>query len=383
MMFWQKTHKTKENTGNKDKKVFVGLSGGVDSSVVAYLLKKEKYDVVGVFIETWQPDFIKCSIEDDKQSAMSVAAFLDIPFVVLDLRAIYKEKVADYMINEYKLGRTPNPDILCNKEVKFGEFLKFAKNNGAWKVATGHYANILEKDNNFYLQKAKDESKDQSYFLSALDQSQLSQILFPLGNLKKKEVREIAKKAKLPTSQRKDSQGVCMLGDFDIKDFLAHYIKPEKGNVLNTKGETIGFHDGVQFLTLGERHGFTITEKTPNDKRYYILKKDLISNTITVATEDKKNIILNNSEKQNSSNIILIDNVNWINNKIDLNKKYKCQIRYHGEFLDCEIGQNEKDENKYFVKIHPNQIVANGQSIVFYENGNIDSNVLGRGVVHN
>ena len=309
------------------KVVFVGLSGGVDSAVSAALLKKQGFEVVGVFIKTWHPDFLECNEEEERRDAMRVAAHLDIPFLSLDLEKVYKKEVADYMIREYKMGRTPNPDVMCNKEVKFGAFLKKALSMGADFVATGHYALRKNSKNsgafalgdkrtgdprrlnslNFFLQKGKDPSKDQSYFLWTLRQDQLKKILFPVGNLKKSEVRKLARKFNLPVAEKKDSQGICFLGAVDLKEFLKHYIKEKRGKVLNEKGEEIGFHDGVVFHTLGERHGFTITKKNPNDKRYYIVSKDMKKNILVVST--RQDLVKNNS---NMGADYRIENTNWI-----------------------------------------------------------------------
>ena len=268
------------------KKVFVGLSGGVDSAVSATLLKKQGYEVVGVFIKTWHPDFLECNEEDERRDAMRVAAFLDIPFLTFDLADVYKKEVADYMIREYKEGRTPNPDVMCNKEVKFGTFLKKAISMGADCVATGHYARVLSPceggvpEGRGGLLKGKDPSKDQSYFLWTLKQEQLERIVFPIGNLKKTEVRKLAKKFNLPVAEKKDSQGICFLGAVDLKEFLKHYIKFKKGKVCDEKGEVIGHHEGAVFYTLGERHGFTITKKKSTDGPYYIVGKDIKKNTL-------------------------------------------------------------------------------------------------------
>ena len=270
---------------NNKKTVFVGVSGGVDSSVSAALLKDQGYNVVGVFIRTWSPDFIKCTWRDERRDAMRVCAHLGIPFLECDAEEEYKKGVADYMIEEYKKGRTPNPDVMCNREVKFGVFWNFAKSHGADFIATGHYAVNNSKSNySFQLCKSPDSSKDQSYFLWTLNQEDLSHTLFPIGHLKKTEVRKLAKKYKIPVAEKKDSQGVCFLGPLDMKDFLKHYIKSEKGKVLDEKGKVIGIHDGAVFFTLGERHGFVITEKTQNDKPYYVVGKDIKKNIIIVST---------------------------------------------------------------------------------------------------
>ena len=257
----------------KKKIVFIGLSGGVDSAVGAALLKQSGFEIVGVFIKTWHPDFLVCNEEEERHDAMRVAAHLDIPFLTFNFEDIYKKEVADYMISEYKIGKTPNPDVVCNKEIKFGAFLKKAISMGADFVATGHYAQTSEAEivfsqvlgspslaqpdhskKQFLLRRGKDPSKDQSYFLWTLRQEQLERILFPVGHLKKTEVRKLAKKFNLPVRDKKDSQGICFLGDIDLKEFLKHYIKEKRGKVINTSGEEIGYHDGVFFHTLGERH---------------------------------------------------------------------------------------------------------------------------------
>ncbi len=368
------------------KTVFMGLSGGVDSSVSAALLKASGYNVVGVFIRTWHPDFIECNEEAERLDAMRVAAHLDIPFLTFDLEDEYKNGVADYMIEEYKKGRTPNPDVMCNKEVKFGAFLNKALAMGADYVATGHYAQRKSADKFFsgprkkspdhsknlspnFLIKSKDSTKDQVYFLWTLNQDQLFKIIFPIGHLKKTEVRKLAQKFKLPVAEKKDSQGICFLGDIDLKDFLKHYIKEKKGKVLNGKGEEIGFHDGVVFSTLGARHGFTITEKTPNDEPYYIVSKDI-----------KKNILVVSQDKQSFTNtlskVIELEKVNWISETPKKGKNYTAQIRYHGEFLPCTINPGGLPSGVEVVFENP-VLVAPGQSVVLYDK----DIVLGGGVV--
>lgn len=365
----------------KDKKtVFVGMSGGVDSSVSAALLKEQGYDVVGVFIRTWHPDFIECNEEEERRDAMRIAAHLDIPFLTFDFEDVYKKEVADYMISEYKKGRTPNPDVMCNKEVKFGAFLKKALSMGADYVATGHYAKTSTQNNFFSgprisgslsqpdhskkhfvfsLCKGNDVSKDQSYFLWTLKQEHLEKILFPIGHLKKTQVRKLAKKFDLPVAEKKDSQGICFLGDIDLKDFLKHYIKEKKGKVLNDKGEIIGYHKGAVFHTLGERRGFTITVKTATDGAYYVVDKDIKKNVLVVSQNSK--VIINNS----SRDVVGIKSVNWISGAPLVNKKYTAQVRYHGELLSCKIEFINKNNTK-IIFTKP-VLVASGQSIVVYD----------------
>ena len=269
-------------------RVFVGLSGGVDSSVTAKRLIDQGYSVTGVFIKTWHPDFLPCTEESDRRDAMRVAAHLGIPFLTCDATESYKKSVADYMISEYKEGRTPNPDVMCNQFVKFGEFRKFAHEHGASHIATGHYARVENKDGQFHLYRGIDTNKDQSYFLWTLTQEQLSETLFPIGDTKKPEVRKEAKLAKLPTFAKSDSQGICFLGQVDITEFLSHYAEMAPGRVLNEDGEHIGTHQGVLSYTIGQRQGFTIHITGNESVPYYVVAKDIKNNTITVATTPKE-----------------------------------------------------------------------------------------------
>jgi tRNA-uridine 2-sulfurtransferase len=273
---------------NKTKTVFVGLSGGVDSSVAALRLKKQGYNVVGVFIKVWHPDFLVCNWEEERLSAMRVAAHLEIPFLTCDAESAYRDDVAHYFISEYLAGRTPNPDVMCNKYVKFGAFIEFAKKQGADFIATGHYAQNNEIAGSSQLLRGVDNNKDQSYFLWTLTPEQLSYTLLPVGNSEKSVIRKEASEAKLPTATKKDSQGVCFLGHIDIKDFLSHYTELKTGAVLNENDEVIGEHDGALIYTVGQRHGFTINAKGGDRGAYYVVKKDIHKNTLTVSTNPPK-----------------------------------------------------------------------------------------------
>lgn len=317
------------------KKVYIGMSGGVDSSVSAALLKRAGYDVTGVFIKVWQPDWLECNWREDRRDAMRVAAHLGIPFVTHDLEKEYKKDVVDYMIDEYKAGRTPNPDVMCNKSVKFGAFYDWAIANGADYVATGHYAQIMNrvecrkvegegengsaKDLNLVV--SADENKDQSYFLWTLRTEQLSKVLFPIGDMTKPEVRELARKFKLPTAEKKDSQGLCFIGKVDMKEFLSHYIETKQGDVLDENGKGIGTHPGALLFTIGERHGFVVNKKTPTEKPYFVVAKDNKKNTITVSDRDVR---MHDSLSQK----IEICNTNWIGGTPIIGKKYSGRSRY-------------------------------------------------------
>ncbi len=338
-------------------KVFVGMSGGVDSSVSAALLQRAGFDVTGVFIKVWQPEWLEevggCTWREDRLDAMRVAAHLDIPFITLDLEKEYKKEVVDYMIAEYKAGRTPNPDIMCNRHVKFGGFFQWAMKQGADYVATGHYARSESDSVGGKLLMGVDQGKDQSYFLYTLTSAELSKTLFPVGAMKKDETRKLARKFGLPVAEKRDSQGLCFIGKVDIKEFLSHYIEAKKGNVLDESGRIIGEHDGAVFLTQGERHGFTITEKTPTDAPYYVLSRDIEKNTVTVGhLEAGKTSV---AEKKEYS----LTATNWINGAPGAKKVYRARIRHLGELVPCKVAGKVMFES-------PTSI-SSGQSIVIYD----------------
>lgn len=345
------------------------MSGGVDSSVSAALLKKAGFDITGVFIKVWQPEWLAdtsiCTWREDRLDAMRVAAKLDIPFITLDLEKEYKKEVVEYMIGEYSAGRTPNPDVMCNRFVKFGGFFDWAMKQGADFVATGHYAQISQRSTSFSLLKGQDPNKDQSYFLWTLTDAQLVKILFPVGNIEKPEVRRLAKKFGLPNAEKKDSQGLCFIGKIDIKEFLSHYIPRKSGNVLDENGRVIGIHDGAFFYTIGERHGFTITKNTPDDKPYYVVEKDIEKNTITVAHREVG--------KEFGKKVIKLEQVNWIGGKApDTEKKYMARSRYREELQEITISNNNS------VTFSKSQAtISPGQSLVIYD-GNM---CLGGGII--
>ncbi|MEK7095154.1 MAG: tRNA 2-thiouridine(34) synthase MnmA [Patescibacteria group bacterium] len=343
------------------------MSGGVDSSVSAALLKKAGYDVTGVFIKVWQPDWINCTWKEDRLDAMRVAAKLDIPFITLDLEKAYKEEVVDYMIAEYKLGRTPNPDVMCNRYVKFGGFFSWAMKQGAGFVATGHYARIQKDDKGSYeLLAGDDDNKDQSYFLWTLTQEQLSKTIFPVGNIEKPEVRKLAKKFDLPNALKKDSQGLCFIGKIDVKEFLSHYLESKKGSVLNEQGEVIGEHDGAFFYTIGERHGFTITKKSPNDEPQYVISKDVEKNIITVSNKSKEGILPQARTK------VKLREVNWNQGKIPENDNLYARSRYREKLQKIKIVDEKNVEFE-----NPQSTLSPGQSLVVYK-GDV---CLGGGII--
>ena len=352
---------------NKKIKVFVGVSGGVDSSVTLALLKKEGYDVTGVFLKVWNPDFLPCNWREERRSAMRVCSKLNVPFKTLDCEKEYKEKIVDYMIEEYKNGRTPNPDVFCNKYIKFGVFLNKAIENGVDFVATGHYAQKKEEGGLFYLLESKDKEKDQSYFLSNLNQKQLKHILFPIGHLEKKEVRKLAKEFNLETAEKKDSQGLCFIGKVDMKDFLRHYIEPKEGDVLDENENIIGKHNGAFFYTIGERYGSQIKNKNKNTKKLFIIKKDIHKNTITLAEKN------NESFKENK--VFSIEKENWITNEPKKGIVYDVCFRYHQKKQKCLL---EKKQYGWQITTEKNQFdVASGQIAVIYN----DNVCIGAGII--
>ena len=349
--------------GVKDKKIYVGLSGGVDSSVTATLLIKSGAQVVGVYIKGWTPPNMECSQKADRLDAMRVAAHLKIPFITLDLGREYKKEVIDYFVKEYQLGNTPNPDILCNSKIKFGLFFDYVKKQGGDFLATGHYADIEKRKNSKFLVRGLDKSKDQSYFLWKLKYDQLDNIIFPLGKLKKKEVRRLAIDFKLPTANKKDSQGICFIGQIDVDDFLADFLKLEKGLVLNEHGEAIGEHKGAVIYTIGQRHGFKIN-KSKDNKPYYCIDKDIKNNEIIVSQNFNKN----------SHELIFLKDENWITEKPQDNKEYVSQIRHLGDKFPCWV----KYKNKICqVGMSEPLNVSLGQSLVVYD----EDICLGGGII--
>lgn len=356
------------NIKSKKEKVFVGLSGGVDSSVSAYLLKKQGYDVTGVFIKAWYPDFLPCNWRDEMRDAMRICAKLDIPFLVCDLESEYKKFVIDNLISGYERGETPNPDVMCNKYIKFDGFLRFAMTHNADYIATGHYSGVEHDINGSKMLIPKDLNKDQTYFLWTIKQENLQKVLFPLQNLEKSQVRKIAEKNNLHTASKKDSQGLCFIGHVDMESFLKRYIDINPGDVLNTKNQVIGKHKGSVIYTLGQRHGFDITENIQDREKYYVVSKDKEKNTITVSNDKKT---------QDVKELISLKNINLINNlEIGNETKYQSKIRYRSNFYETKILELKNDSLKIKIK-DLNEKIAIGQSVVIYR----DSECFGGGIV--
>lgn len=369
MVFSNREKQVIKTPSSLKKKVYVGLSGGVDSSVSALLLQNAGFEVTGVFIKVWQPENGDCTWKEDRRDAMRVAASLGIKFVTLDLRDEYKRGVVDYMVSEYAKGRTPNPDVMCNREVKFGAFMKWAIAEGADFVATGHYAQT--KDGEMF--EGRDTEKDQSYFLWTLGEEQLRKILFPIGHLDKSEVRKIAEKNNIPVAKKKDSQGVCFIGHIDMKDFIREHVLSLKsdgikglvsGDVLDINGSVIGKHDGSLLYTIGERHGLALNNNSINTPRYYVIDKDVVKNTITVAEKEQiKNDGAGNMER------LVFDDMHFISNGYKENLKMNpvnclARARYRQAKEKCVLSF---DDGKYEVNFaRPQEGITPGQSLVLY-----------------
>lgn len=342
---------------NSNKTVFVGLSGGVDSSIAALRLIKEGYTVVGVFIKVWQPDFLECNWEQERLDAMRVASKLDIPFLTCYAEQAYKDDVADYFISEYKAGRTPNPDVMCNKYVKFGAFFDFAMERGADYIATGHYAQNKNEMDTYSLLRGIDANKDQSYFLWTLTQVQLAKVLLPVGNSEKSVIRNEAQNAGLITAEKRDSQGVCFLGHIDIPEFLSHYIELKEGDVLDEVSTVIGTHKGALVYTNGQRHGFTTSLENTEHKPLYVISRDIDANTITVGTTKLQ---------QKSASLLSLHKCNYINWTPTIGETISVQTRYRQTPSVCMVSDHN---GQILTLMYTTNAEAHseGQSCVLYD----------------
>lgn len=371
----------------KKLKVAIGLSGGVDSALSAYFLKKQGFEVTAVYLDCYRGSGFPCQADIDRAMAVKVAHFLHIPLKIIDLRSQYRRSVISYFFSEYKAGRTPNPDVICNRDIKFGIFYDLVINQ--WKfdyVATGHYARILEKKKEKFLAAGVDKNKDQSYFLYLLKKEQLAHILFPIGIMTKKEVREEAKRVKLPNFAKPDSQGICFIGAVNVKKFLLTKIKPKTGSVLDEKGNVIGKHDGVWFYTIGQRHGFKIDQKLVSRskkqevKPLFVLSKNVERNEIIVAP--KEHLLIRKFIVGEWHSLVYSEK-----EKLVLKKTLKVRVRHLGALVSCTLKKVTKDKSEknqspsraFYAVVLKKPVfgVAPGQSAVFYD-GEI---VLGGGII--
>lgn len=352
-------------------KIIVGMSGGVDSSVAAFLLKEAGHEVQGIFMKNWEGDDTDtyCPATQDMADAQAVCDLLKIDLHLVNFADKYWERVFTYFLTEYRAGRTPNPDILCNKEIKFKAFLDYAKQRGADYIATGHYVRRQDDGDQVKLLKGSDPGKDQSYFLYALNQHQLSQSLFPVGDLPKQEVRAIAGKIGLQNHAKKDSTGICFIGERKFKTFLNEYLPAKPGNIETLEGEVIGKHDGLMFYTMGQRQGLQIGGKAgKSEAPWYVAAKDLQRNVLIVVQGDQHPALFKNS--------LIVKNIHWINqppSSFPLNVSAKT--RYRQPDQHCAIHQLSDHYSIVFEQ--PQRAITPGQSIVFYQ----DSVCLGGGVI--
>jgi tRNA (5-methylaminomethyl-2-thiouridylate)-methyltransferase len=359
----------------KNKKVVLGMSGGVDSSVAAILLKEQGYDVIGVFMKNWEEkdDNGVCLSEEDYKDVIAVAEQLEIPYYSVNFVKEYWDKVFTYFLNEYKRGRTPNPDVICNKEIKFRAFLDYAMKIGADYVATGHYARIIheEKDGNIksVMLRGVDDNKDQTYFLCQLNQEQLEKVLFPLGSYTKPQIREIAEKYNLKTAKKKDSTGICFIGERNFNEFLSKYLPAKKGNIVNTEGMILGRHNGLMYYTIGQRKGIGIgNTKEGTGEPWFVVDKDLEKNELVVTQGDNSVLY--------SKGLIATD-FNFIN-KDEITFPLNCTVKYRYRQDDSKAVINKLNENEYEVIFDkPQKAVTLGQIVVAY-NG---EKCLGGGVI--
>ncbi|MBI2589510.1 tRNA 2-thiouridine(34) synthase MnmA [Candidatus Berkelbacteria bacterium] len=359
------------------KKILLGMSGGVDSSFAASLLKEAGHEVVGVYLRAWSDDLTGvmggvCPWQEDVADARRVAAFLGIPFTVIDVREAYKTQVVDVMLKEYAEGRTPNPDILCNRSMKFGILLDLARAEGFDAVATGHYAQIHSRSNKTFhtLHRATDIKKDQTYFLWQLTSADLVHIFFPIGCLTKAQVRSEARRRNLPVANKPDSQGICFLGPVDVASFLRLKLKTKCGVVVNHQGRQIGRHDGVALYTLGQRHGFQISDGGVSRPHYYVVGKNFARNQLIVDVEPP------------ASKILVAMDLNWINDPPQVNDQIEARIRHGQQPQVCQVISDPSMIKNHQSKItigfaDPQIAISPGQSVVFSKG----SLILGGGTI--
>lgn len=354
------------------QRVIVGMSGGVDSSVAALLLQQQGYAVHGVFMQNWQADQEDpyCSITQDLIDAQKICEQLQISFSTVNFAEEYWNRVFQLFLDEYAAGRTPNPDILCNQEIKFKAFLNYALQAGADYIATGHYARCHLQNNQYHLLKGLDDNKDQSYFLYTLGQAQLKHCLFPVGELTKTQVRQIAKQAGFLNYAKKDSTGVCFIGERRFKTFLKEYLLAQPGNIETDNGTVLGQHEGLMFYTLGQRKGICVGGiKESAEQPWYVVDKDIQRKALIVAQGNEHPRLF----KQN----LICSNMFWVNENIAENFPAKAKIRYRQTEQACSI--KKITEHSYTVEfMQPQRAITPGQSVVFYQ----DDICLGGGIIN-
>lgn len=346
------------NKRPEDTRVVVGMSGGVDSSVTALLLKEQGYDVIGIFMKNWDDtdEFGVCTATEDYNDVARVCEQIGIPYYAVNFEKEYWDKVFTYFLNEYKAGRTPNPDVMCNKEIKFKAFLDYALSLGADYLATGHYARVDYRDGEYKLIRGVDQNKDQTYFLCALSQEQVSKAMFPIGHLEKKEVREIAQRANLATAHKKDSTGICFIGEKNFKEFLSKYLPAQRGKMMTLDGEVKGEHEGLMYYTLGQRQGLGIGGA---GEPWFVIDKDLENNILYVGQGFHHPGLYSEG--------LIATNVNWISNK-QKTEPFRCTAKFRYRQPDQAVTVYPLGDGKVKVIFDEKQrAITPGQAAVFYD----------------
>jgi len=350
------------------KTVVVGMSGGVDSSVAAYLLKEQGFNVIGLYMYNWEEtdEGGACTSEEDFADVRRVCASLGVPYYSVNFAAQYRERVFAHFLEEYKAGRTPNPDVLCNREIKFGPFREYAKSFGADFIATGHYCGILHENGRHSLLKAADTGKDQTYFLNQVREEQLENVLFPLAELQKSEVREIAERTGLATAEKKDSTGICFIGERNFRKFLQNYLPAQPGEIKTLDGQTVGEHVGLMYYTLGQRKGLDLGGRHGEEGRWFVVKKDLAHNVLYVSHGDESPLY---------SKACKVSGLNFINYEPKLTQLCGAKFRYRQPEQRVEV--TVKGGEAFVEFAEKQRAVTEGQYAVFYD----ETRCLGGGVI--
>lgn len=340
--------------------IVVGLSGGVDSTVAAYLLKKQGYDVVGIFMKNWEEEDADgvCTAAEDYAYVQSVASQMGIPYYTVNFSKEYRDRVFSYFLSEYRAGRTPNPDVLCNCEIKFRAFLDFALSTGAERIATGHYADLSEDADGIRLLRAKDNNKDQTYFLAGLTAAQLSRAMFPVGRIVKADVRRIAAEQGFSNAKRKDSTGVCFIGERNFKQFLMQFLPAQPGEVVDEKGNVIGRHDGLMYYTLGQRRGLGIGGRSDGTgESWFVIGKDLQRNLLIVQQGEHEELY---------SLSLDAPHINWISGSAPANS-FSCTAKFRYRQPDQAVMVSVEGDGAHVTFRDPQRAVTPGQWVVFYD----------------
>ncbi len=345
-------------TENKGK-VVIGMSGGVDSSVAMALLKEQGYEVIGIFMKNWDDtdENGHCTATEDFKDVAAVCDTLGLPYYSINFEKEYKDRVFSYFLDEYRNNRTPNPDVMCNKEIKFRAFLDYAMSIGADYVATGHYARVDRSDGKTHLLRGVDNNKDQTYFLNQLSQEQLAKIIFPVGDITKKDVRRIAQEYQLPTANKKDSTGVCFIGERDFNEFLSGFLPGKPGRMLTLDGEDKGEHQGLMYYTIGQRHGLGIGGGGESNEPWFVIGKDMTKNVLYVGQGFHHPMLY--------ADRLLASSLNFIVPQTEKELTVTCKIRYRQTDIPCVIRILEDDKCEVFFP-EKARAVTPGQSIVFY-----------------